>query len=133
MFIYVYIYHTFYSTQLTLLVEISSNTAKLVKWEVLQWTRSELFTDIVSIPVVDHFPLPILYWPAEQDDVIQKDLQIFQLCLNNWCNIPQQLTTTTINWEIFMSTKFRICNFRSQIFSDTCGPSKHLTTTTYYY
>ena len=38
---------------------------------------------------------------------------------------------TTVNQEIFVSTKFRICNFRVQTISGTSKPSEGLTTTTY--
>ena len=34
---------------------------------------------------------------------------------------------TTVNRGTFMSTKFRTCNFRVQIFSDTKQPSENLT------
>ena len=37
----------------------------------------------------------------------------------------------TANQEIFVSTKFQICNFRVQIFSDTSRPSENLMTMTY--
>ena len=41
------------------------------------------------------------------------------------------LNSCTVNQENFVSTKFRICSFRVQVFSDTSGPSENLTTTTY--
>ena len=44
---------------------------------------------------------------------------------------PIARALTTLNREIFVFTKFRISNFRVQIFSDTSGPSENLTTTTY--
>ena len=41
------------------------------------------------------------------------------------------MVSNTVNREIFVSTKFRICNFRVQIFSDASGPSENLTTANY--
>ena len=80
-------------------MEVSTSTAKLVKWELSQRTRLELFINIVSIPAVDHFPLPILYCSSEKDDIIYIYFQIFHLNLNSWHNIPTTTNKSMYNFH----------------------------------
>ena len=54
-----------------------------------------------------------------------ENFPIYGTCYNH-------ILVTTVNQEIFMSTKFLICNSRVRIFSDTSGRSENFMKTTYY-
>ena len=66
-------------------------------------------------------------WPEVLAPIQEKYIQLSHIL------VKIIILVTTVNREIFVSTKFWICNSCVQIYSDTSRPSKNFTMTTYYY